>query len=45
MPDFEYSRWDGSQQFSPQSADQVFDQFSQYMLDYGEHVLDFLDQP
>jgi uncharacterized protein with von Willebrand factor type A (vWA) domain len=44
MPDFEYSRWDGSQQFTPQSADQVFDQFSQYMLDYGEQVLDFLEQ-
>ena len=36
MPDFEYSRWDGSQQFTPQSADQVFDQFGQYMLDYLE---------
>lgn len=44
MPDFEYSRWDGSQEFSPQSADEIFDQFSQYMMDYGEHVLDFLDQ-
>ena len=44
MPDFEYSRWDGTQAFSPQSADQVFDEFSQYLLDYGEHVLDYLDQ-
>jgi uncharacterized protein with von Willebrand factor type A (vWA) domain len=44
MPTFEYSRWDGSQGFTPQSADRVFDQLSQYMLDYGEHVLDMLDQ-
>jgi uncharacterized protein with von Willebrand factor type A (vWA) domain len=43
MPIHEYSRWDGSQQFSPQSADQLFDELSQYMLDYGEHVLDNLE--
>lgn len=43
MPDFEYTRWDGSQEFSPQSADQLFDQLSDYMLDYGEHVLDNLE--
>ncbi len=41
---FEYSKWDGSQEFTPQSADSVFDQLSQYMLDYGEHVLDSLEQ-
>jgi Ca-activated chloride channel homolog len=41
---FEYSRYDGSQQFSPQSADQVFDQFSQYLLDYGDEVLEHLEQ-
>lgn len=44
MPTFEYSRWDGSQQFTPQSADEVFDQFSQYLMDYGEHMLDHLEQ-
>ena len=44
MPHFEYSRWDGSQEFSPQSADKLFDEFSQYMLEYGEHVLDNLNQ-
>jgi uncharacterized protein with von Willebrand factor type A (vWA) domain len=44
MPTFEYSRWDGSQEFTPQSADSLFDQLSQYMLDYGEQVLDMLDQ-
>lgn len=40
----EYSRFDGSQQFSPQSADEVFDRLSEYMLDYGEPVLDMLRQ-
>ncbi len=43
MPTFEYSRWDGSEQFSPQSADQIFDQFNQYLMDYGEDMLDELD--
>jgi Ca-activated chloride channel family protein len=43
MPDFEYSRWDGSQEFTPQSADKLFDQISEYMLDYGEQVLDNLE--
>jgi uncharacterized protein with von Willebrand factor type A (vWA) domain len=43
MPEFEYSRWDGSQQFSPQSADDVFDQFSQHLLDYGEQMLEHLE--
>jgi Ca-activated chloride channel homolog len=44
MPSFEYSRFDGSEQFSPQSADQLFDQFSQYLLDYGEDMLDELER-
>ncbi|MDA1015190.1 MAG: VWA domain-containing protein [Planctomycetota bacterium] len=43
MPEFEYSRWDGSQEFTPQSADKLFDEFSKHMLDYGEHMLDYLD--
>ncbi|QDT66935.1 VWA domain-containing protein [Calycomorphotria hydatis] len=43
MPNFEYSRWDENQQFSPQSADQLFDELSNYMLDYGEDVLDNLE--
>ncbi|MCA9070987.1 MAG: hypothetical protein KDA84_18800 [Planctomycetaceae bacterium] len=42
MPQFEYSRWDGTQEFSPQSADELFDQISQYMLQYGDEVLDNL---
>lgn len=44
MPHFEYSRWDGSQEFLPQSADKLFDQLSRYMLDYGDQVLDSLEQ-
>lgn len=43
MPDFEYSRWDGTQEFTPQSADKIFDEFSKYMLDYGEHMLENLE--
>ena len=36
---FEYSRWDGSQEFLPQSADKLFDQLSEYILQYGDEVL------
>ena len=43
MPHYEYTRWDGSQQFQPQSADKVFDQIAEYLLHYGEHVLRDLD--
>lgn len=44
MPQFEFSRWDGSQEFSPQSADKLFDQIGRYLLEYGDHVLEMLDQ-
>jgi uncharacterized protein with von Willebrand factor type A (vWA) domain len=44
MPDFEYSRWDGSQETTPQSADEFFDQLSEYLLDHGEQILDNLPQ-
>ncbi|MEX1096023.1 MAG: VWA domain-containing protein [Planctomycetales bacterium] len=44
MPIFEYSRWDGSQEFSPQSADRLFDRFGDYLLDYGAHALDDLER-
>ncbi len=44
MPLFEYSRWDGSQQFLPQSADQVFDQLAEYLMQRGDRVLENLDQ-
>jgi len=43
MPAFEYSRWDGSQQFTPQSADKLFDEISQYLLEYGENMLEQLE--
>ena len=41
---YEYSRWDGSQQFQPQSADKVFDQLAEYLLQYGDQVLRDLDR-
>ncbi|MEW4527157.1 VWA domain-containing protein [Maioricimonas sp. JC845] len=44
MATFEYSRWDGSEEFTPQSADQVFDELSEYMMNYGDQVLPNLDQ-
>ena len=39
MPLFEYSKWDESQQFLPQSADQIFDKLAEYLLQYGDRVL------
>src|SRR5437868_14156443 len=36
---YEYSKWDGSQQFQPQSADKAFDQLAEYLLQYGDQVL------
>ena len=41
---YEYSRWDGSQQFQPQSADQAFDQLAELMMQHGDQVLRNLDQ-
>ncbi len=43
MNSFEYSRWDGTQEFSPQSADKLFDQIGEYLLDHGEHLLQNLE--
>jgi Ca-activated chloride channel family protein len=43
MPLFEYSKWDGSQQFVPQSAEGAFDQLAEYMLQHGDQVLRNLD--
>ncbi|SFI04882.1 VWA domain-containing protein [Planctomicrobium piriforme] len=40
---FEFSQWDGSENFSPQSADELFDQLAEYFLDYGEEVLPSLE--
>ena len=39
MAIFEYSRWDGSQKFSPLSAEAAFDKLAEYLLEYGDHVL------
>lgn len=44
MPLFEYSKWDGSQEFKPQSADKLFDRLSEYLLQYGEQVLRNFDE-
>nr|MDQ3333161.1 VWA domain-containing protein [Planctomycetota bacterium] len=43
MPNFDYSRFDGSDEFTPQSADKLFDELSKYMLEYGEEMLQNLD--
>jgi uncharacterized protein with von Willebrand factor type A (vWA) domain len=43
VPFFEYTKWDGSQVFRPQSADKAFDQLSEYLLQHGDHVLERLD--
>src|ERR1700722_3983787 len=44
MAHFEYSKFDGSEQFQPQSADAVFDELTRHMLDWGDDVLDYLDR-
>jgi Ca-activated chloride channel family protein len=44
MPDFEYSEWDGTQEFTPLSADSAFDKLSEYLLEHGEYVLRQLER-
>jgi len=44
MSIFEYSRWDGSQNFTPLSAEQAFDKISEYLLEHGEYVLRQLER-
>ena len=44
MADFEYRKFDGSEGFTPQSADALFDEFSKYLTEYGEDVLDNLER-
>jgi len=44
MPSFEYSEYDGSQQFQPLAAEAVFDKFAEYVLEYGEYMLRRLDR-
>lgn len=39
MPVFEFSEWDGSQQFRPLSADAIFDKLSDHLIEYGDHIL------
>ena len=43
MAIFEYSKWDGSQDFLPQSADRVFDQLAEYLLQHGDRILQNMD--
>src|SRR3990172_4229822 len=44
MPNFEFSRFDGSQQFAPQSAAKLVDELSRYLRDCGDHVLKSLEE-
>jgi Ca-activated chloride channel homolog len=44
MPSYEYTAWDGSQDFQPQSAEKAFDQISEYLLQHGDQVLRNLDR-
>ncbi len=39
MPLFEFSEYDGSQQFRPLSADAIFDKLSEHLLEHGDYVL------
>ncbi len=43
-PTLDIPEFDGSEQFTPQSADAVFDELTRHMLDWGDDVLDYLDQ-
>ena len=40
---FEYSEWDGSQEFTPLSADALFDRVAEYLLEHGDYVLRHLE--
>lgn len=44
MPNFEYSEWDGTQQFTPLSAEAAFDKLSEYLLEHGDYVLRQLER-
>jgi uncharacterized protein with von Willebrand factor type A (vWA) domain len=44
MPLFEYSEWDGTQQFLPLSADAAFDKLAEFLLEHGEYVLRQLER-
>lgn len=40
IPDVQDSCWDGSQSFTPQSADKPLDHLAEYLMQYGEDMLD-----
>ncbi len=44
MATFEFSNYDGSQEFIPLSAENAFDKLSEYMMEYGEYVLRQLER-
>jgi Ca-activated chloride channel family protein len=44
MAIFEYSEWDGTQQFRPLSAEAAFDKLSEYLLEHGDYVLRQLER-
>ncbi len=44
MATYEYSRFDGTEEFRPQSAETVFDQLSDYLMHYGEDILRDFEQ-
>src|SRR5262249_17227129 len=39
MPFFEFSKWDGSHQFRPLSADALFDKIAEHLIEHGDYVL------
>src|ERR1043166_5763095 len=41
---FEYSECDGSQEFTPLSAEAAFDRLSDYLMEHGEYVLRQLER-
>ena len=44
MPLFEYSEFDGSQEFQPLSAEALFDRVAEYLLEHGDYVLRHLEK-
>src|SRR5258708_1621242 len=43
MPSFEYSEFDGSQEFQPLSADSLFDRVAEFLLEHGDQALRHLE--
>ena len=44
MPLFEYSEYDGSQEFRPLSAEGAFDKLAEFLLEHGEYVFRQLER-